>query len=218
VVQVYLSDRTGHIARPRRELAGFAKVSLKPGENKMVKVPIPKAVFGFWDEDTASWQVPSGHYELEIARNSQEVVASIPITVTGTVGSEQGAGNASDYWQQLGAAALATAASGSGLRRGSGKVSGETRGYTRDSTVTELEQTFVGRRIAAMIRKGALPEEDSELSRYMVERQVAELPIRTGAMFSGGRLTLGMVDAILAMANGKAHKVFPTALRTRLRG
>ncbi|MCL1801818.1 MAG: glycoside hydrolase family 3 C-terminal domain-containing protein, partial [Promicromonosporaceae bacterium] len=101
VVQVYLSDRTGALPRPRRELAGFAKVVLGPGESRQVTVPIPAAAFAVWvtDGENRGWQVPSGAFELEVARNSWDVVATLPVTVTGSLSLLEPVTQMSDLWQ-----------------------------------------------------------------------------------------------------------------------
>lgn len=181
VIQIYLHDRTGLVTRPRRELAAFAKVYLGSNESQKVKIAIPKAAFAAWDVEKRRWRVPSGHWEIEVARHSQDVIAVLPVTVSG------------DLHHPLPASPAPAA-----------EPERPVKPFTRDSTMSELEQSFVGRRLAAMVRKGAFPAEGDELTNYMVERQTNELPIRAGAMFSNGRLSLKMVDAILAAANGKA--------------
>jgi len=193
VVQVYLRDQTGLVERPRRELAAFAKTHLAPGESKRVVIPVPKAAFGIWDVVSNTWQVPSGHYELEVARNSAEIVAALPVTVSGTI---------TERVQPV----LPPAA----------EPARQVRPFTRESTLGELEQTFVGRRVSAIVRKGAMPEDGDELNRNMFERQANETPIRTAAMFSGGKLTLKMADAIVAAANSNL-KTIPALFRARLR-
>ena len=180
VVQVYLHDKTGLVPRPRRELAAFTKVYLAPGEAAKVKIPISKAAFGAWDVEKGKWRVPSGHWEIEVARNSQDVIAVVPVSVSGDLQHPLPASPAPKPVPER-----------------------PVRPFTRDSTVTELEQTFVGRRVAALMRRAAFPDEGDELTRHMVERQTNELPIRSGAMFSNGKMSLKMVDAILATADGR---------------
>ena len=193
VVQVYLRDQTGLVERPRRELAAFAKVALAPGQSKRVTIGVPKAAFGVWDVSSQAWQVPTGHYELEVARNSAEIVAALPITVAGTFAEK--------------------------LTPVPPPVAGKerpVRPFTRESTIGELEQTFVGRRFGAITRKAAMPDDADELNRMMVDRQNTELPIRAAAMFSGGKLTLKMADAVIAAANSNLRGI-PALLKTRLR-
>ena len=193
VVQVYLRDQTGLVERPRRELAAFAKVALGSGESKRVVVPIPKSAFAFWDVSSGKWEVPSGHFELEVARNSAEIVAAIPVSVTGTVTER---------------VALLPAPVGGEAR--------PVRPFTRESTISELEQTFVGRRVGAIVRKGAITENADDLERQMQNRQTDELPIRTAALFSGGKLTLKMVDGVIAAANSNLRGL-PNLIANRWR-
>ena len=63
VVQVYVRDLVATVSRPRRELKGFARVALKPGEAKVVRIEVPVAELGFWHDgrhlvekgDFAAW-------------------------------------------------------------------------------------------------------------------------------------------------------------------
>jgi beta-glucosidase len=179
VVQVYLRDRTGLVSRPARELAGFAKVEVGAGLSQAVTVPIPAAAFAFWDPQAATWAVPSGHFELIVAKNSEDIVAVLPITVTGTTS------------ERVADVPPATPIPESPLRP-----------FSREAVTQDLETTFIGRRLGSMVRKNAAGSGASELETYMAERMASELPLRAAAMFSGGKLPLKLVDAIVATANG----------------
>jgi len=193
VVQVYLRDQTGLVNRPRRELAAFAKVEIQPGESKQVVIGVPKSAFAVWDVAGAGWEVPSGNYELEVARNSAEIVAALPVTVQGTMNTK---------------AAPVPPPSAGGAR--------PTRPFTRETTIGEIETTLIGRGVSAMVHKSAVPADADELARNMMQRQTNEIPLRTAAMFSGGKFTLKMVDAIVAAANANLRSL-PALFRSRRR-
>ena len=55
VVQVYVRHLRSKVERPLKELRGFARVSLGPGESKTVHVPIDAAALAFWKEKTHGW-------------------------------------------------------------------------------------------------------------------------------------------------------------------
>jgi len=85
VVQVYSRDMTGVVLRPRRELAGFAKVHLEPGERRRVDILVDASSFAFWDVRVADCQTPAGAFELELARSSDWIEAALPVFVIGNV-------------------------------------------------------------------------------------------------------------------------------------
>ena len=64
VVQLYVADKNGTPDRPKKELKGFAKVSLEPGETKTVSVTIDARSLSYYDENLQDWYAPSGTYEL----------------------------------------------------------------------------------------------------------------------------------------------------------
>jgi beta-glucosidase len=87
VVQIYRRGRSGVVLRPRRELAGFAKVRLPPGESRTGGVTVPAQVFAFYDVRAGDWRILSGAYELEVGRSSTDVVDTVTVVVKGGVGT-----------------------------------------------------------------------------------------------------------------------------------
>ncbi len=71
-VQVYVRDVLSTVPRPEKELKGFTKVSLEPGEEKTVSFALGKRAFAFWDEETNDWQVEAGEFEILAGGSSAE--------------------------------------------------------------------------------------------------------------------------------------------------
>ncbi|HEX5812655.1 MAG TPA: glycoside hydrolase family 3 C-terminal domain-containing protein, partial [Pseudonocardia sp.] len=78
VVQVYVRDVEASVARPVRELKGFAKVSLEPGESRQVTVTLDQRAFSFWSELLGTWVVEGGEFAVEVGRHSRD----LPLTST----------------------------------------------------------------------------------------------------------------------------------------
>lgn len=76
VAQVYVSDPKASVPRPEKELKGFFKVFLKPGESKRVEIVLNKRSFAFWDVHTKSWKAEPGEYKILIGRSSREIELS----------------------------------------------------------------------------------------------------------------------------------------------
>ena len=85
VVQLYVGDRESTVFRPVRELKGFEKIFLAPGETKTVTFTLGKRAFAYWNTQINDWHVESGVFDIQICRSSREVLLSAPVTVESTV-------------------------------------------------------------------------------------------------------------------------------------
>jgi len=73
VVQIYVGEPKAAANRPVRELKGFSKVFLKPGESRQVEVDLKSRAFAFWDESTKGWKVDAGEFVIEAGSSSRDI-------------------------------------------------------------------------------------------------------------------------------------------------
>nr|MBP9121406.1 fibronectin type III-like domain-contianing protein [Ignavibacterium sp.] len=73
VVQLYIKDIQSSIDRPVKELKGFKKVNLNPGEEKVVEFTIDKNALSFFDPKTKEWTAENGEFEILIGSSSQDI-------------------------------------------------------------------------------------------------------------------------------------------------
>jgi beta-glucosidase len=73
VVQFYVHDRVAPTSRPIRELKGFSRITLAPGEHRSVEFSIDASELGSYDPNM-NWVVPPGAYDVWIAPNAVEGV------------------------------------------------------------------------------------------------------------------------------------------------
>ncbi|MGI8458987.1 MAG: glycoside hydrolase family 3 C-terminal domain-containing protein [Propionibacteriaceae bacterium] len=81
VVQVYVQDTQCTVARPVRELKGFAKVSLAAGASETVTIELNQRAFAFWSIQHNRWVVEAGDFVVGVGPNSRD----LPLTETITV-------------------------------------------------------------------------------------------------------------------------------------
>jgi beta-glucosidase len=81
VVQVYVEDVDSTVARPKRELKGFAKVSLASGSSSTVTIELDQRAFAFWSVEHGRWAVEAGEFVIGVGPNSRD----LPLTETVTV-------------------------------------------------------------------------------------------------------------------------------------
>ena len=78
VVQLYVSDSKASVVRPKKELKGFSKVALQPGETKQVTFTITPEMLAFFDAEAHEWVTEAGQFVLHIASSSADIQASVP--------------------------------------------------------------------------------------------------------------------------------------------
>ena len=84
VVQLYIGAPESDVFRPVRELKGFEKVFLEPGETKTVTFELGARAFSYWNIKLNDWFVKSGSYHIQIGRSSRDIVFSAGLVVNGT--------------------------------------------------------------------------------------------------------------------------------------
>jgi len=72
-------------ARPVRELKGFARVTLQPGESKRVEIALPRDALCRYDEEKGGWVVDAGEYNVEVGVSSRDIKARLPVQVAASV-------------------------------------------------------------------------------------------------------------------------------------
>jgi beta-glucosidase len=70
VVQLYTHQRSGSSSRPVRELKGFRRITLKPGERKTVELKLDTNELGFWSPQTHKWSIEPGTFDLWVGTDS----------------------------------------------------------------------------------------------------------------------------------------------------
>jgi beta-glucosidase len=73
VAEVFVGDRHAPVPRPVKELKGFTKVSLSPGETKKVTVKLDRRAFSYYDVKKHKWTVAPGDFDLFIARSAADI-------------------------------------------------------------------------------------------------------------------------------------------------
>lgn len=85
VVQLYVSDVESTVIRPVKELKGFDKVNLQPGETKTVTFTLGKRAFAYWNTQIHDWHVESGEFRILVGKSSRDIQLEETVTVESTV-------------------------------------------------------------------------------------------------------------------------------------
>jgi len=81
VAQLYVSDPSAKASRPERELKGFAKVRLAPGETRHVTLDLDARAFSYWDESSHGWKIDPGKFVIRVGDSSENAPLSADLTV-----------------------------------------------------------------------------------------------------------------------------------------
>ncbi len=81
IVQFYFSDLQASVARPEKELCGFAKVTLKAGENKKVKIKVPYEDLSFYDVKNRKWKTEKGMIKISAGASSKDLRLSKKVMI-----------------------------------------------------------------------------------------------------------------------------------------
>ena len=81
VAQLYVSDPSAKVDRPERELKGFEKVRLNPGEKKHVTVNLDARAFSYWEESAHKWTIDPGKFVLRVGDSSENTPLQADITL-----------------------------------------------------------------------------------------------------------------------------------------
>ena len=82
VVQLYVSDRNGTAGRPVKELRGFEKIELQPGETKTVTFTLNARDLSYYNVDIHDWFAPSGKYGILVGHASDDIRLTVEVGFT----------------------------------------------------------------------------------------------------------------------------------------
>jgi beta-glucosidase len=81
VAELYVGDKHAPVPRPVKELKGFKKVDLKPGETKHVEITLDRRAFSYYDVKSHQWTVAPGDFDLFVARSAAQVELTGKVTL-----------------------------------------------------------------------------------------------------------------------------------------
>jgi len=211
VVQVYVHDPESTAFRPEKELKGFAKVDLQPGEETEVQIDLGFRAFAYYDTQLAAWHIEGGDFEVLVGASSQDVRLKAKLLVNSSAETpevDQEALSAYYSYPQDGTVSQEAfeALLGRPVLVGSKSKKGS---HTLNTPIGDLEDSVIGRIFLNMMMKQVKEmvegEEDTPTA-LLMEAMVTELPLRGILMLGDGAINRGMLESLLVMINGRFFK------------
>ena len=209
IAQLYVGKSSETVFRPVRELKGFVRVELQPGEEKEVRIGFDDKTFRFYDTRTDSWEIESGTYQIMIGENAQQMVLEGALDVKGTV--ENGGYKKEELPEYFNGKIKDISDEEFRVLYGrkipDGSWSGEIR---MNDAVCQLYygKGILGKLLCAIL-KLLLKISDWKGKPNLNVLFNYNMPIRGYAKMTGGIVTMKMAEALTEMANG--HRIKGTA-------
>ena len=81
VVQLYVKHLHSKVVRPREELKGFRRVTIKAGETRTVEIPLKASTLAYWDEKSGAFKVEAEPVSLMIGSSSSDIKLTTTVKV-----------------------------------------------------------------------------------------------------------------------------------------
>ena len=205
VVQLYVAPPQNGLYRPAKELKGFAKVSLQPGESRTVRFELNDRSFAVWCD--GCWKVPMGSYEICVGASVADIRLRAALTVDGVslAAPDWQKGSWYETLQGLPTDAEFEKLCGSPLQSDPEPKKGA---FTMEHSTMELKdisavmmQMFKG--TEATIAKSFGGKADySDPTFKMMVMSGADAPLRAAVLSSCGMFPANLAEGMLAIANG----------------
>lgn len=85
IVQVYVHDQQSGLVRPEKELKGFAKVELQPGETQSVSIPLDFRAFAYYHPEYKQWITEDGEFDILVAASAADIRHTLTVTLESTL-------------------------------------------------------------------------------------------------------------------------------------
>ncbi|MGH7940976.1 MAG: fibronectin type III-like domain-contianing protein, partial [Limisphaerales bacterium] len=86
IAELYVHERKPHLFRPEKELKGFKRVFLQPGQKETVAIPLGKTAFAYYDPARKSWVAQKDQFRILLGSSSKDIRLSakfnLPETLT----------------------------------------------------------------------------------------------------------------------------------------
>lgn len=205
VVQLYVAPPKNGLYRPAKELKGFAKVSLQPGESRTVRFELNDRSFAVWCD--GCWKVPMGSYEICVGASVADIRLHTALAVDGVslAAPDWQKGSWYETLQGLPTDAEFEKLCGSPLQSDPEPKKGA---FTMEHSTMELKdisavmmQMFKGTEATIAKNFGGKADYSDPTFKMMV-MSGADAPLRAAVLSSCGMFPANLAEGMLALANG----------------
>jgi beta-glucosidase len=209
VVQLYVRDVESTTFRPEKELKGFAKVHLQPGEEESVSIELNERAFAYYDTGLQDWHVEAGEFEILVGASSRDIRLTTTVEITSDRPDAPPADRESlaVYYNLSQGTPIGQQDFEALLGRPVPPNQGPQKGsYTMNTPVGDMNGSLIGRLLHSAMKSQMarmIDGQEGTPTALLMEAMTDEMPLRGILMMGGGPFTREMLDALLVMINGQ---------------
>ena len=212
IIQFYVRAIESSAFHPDKELKGFVKVALQPGEETEVTIELNQRAFSYYNTQINDWYVEAGAFEILVGASSRDIRLKTSLEVVSTQPAAPQINR--DQLQVYYSFPKGTPVSQQDFASLLGKPVPENQGpakgeFTLNTPVGDMSASFIGRQLYSFmerqIAKMIVGQEDTPTA-FLMEAMVCEMPLRSMLMMGDSPLNREMLDALLIMINGNTFK------------
>lgn len=201
IAQVYVAKPESKIFRAPKELKGFVKIHLDPGEEKKVSVELDDRAFTFWNTATEDWCVESGEYKILVGASSRDIRLEAAAKMKSEddetiVDLRESAGVYFD-----GDAARAREDDFKVIYGGEFKLAPEITSDSLNNSIERSKDKGLAKFIYNTVDLAMKPK--GGVGSSMITNTIMQTPIRNYVSMSNGLFTEDMADGLLKVFEGK---------------
>ncbi|MBI9106470.1 MAG: glycoside hydrolase family 3 C-terminal domain-containing protein [Spirochaetales bacterium] len=205
ICQLYVGGPGKVVHRPDRELRGFIKLEIAPGERQKANLSLSLRSFSHWDSGSERWAVEPGKYRIMIGASANDIRLEADLSILSDYSSSSAKG--SDY-QRIGEdPGLIHRISDDCFEAAYGRelpANFPKKNIDRTTTLTEFSSTLTGKLLLKFALKNAEKQSHgNENSAGMYQAMVRDMPLRAVAGLSDRKISFEMVDALIDMGRGR---------------
>ncbi len=205
IAQLYVRDVHSTVHKPRKELKGFKKIRLLPGQKKRVELKLNFDSLSYYDIDSRQWMIEPGIYEILVGSSSVDIrlLSSISYKSEADNFSNKRRKAARVYYD------LSETIKDSDFETVYGEIPKVENNdeFTVDSSINDLKDTLFGKwlskKLKSEIAKIANTDDESDPTYKMLYKMQMDMPLRVLSNFSGGTLSYQKLVAMLDFTNKK---------------
>ena len=207
IVQVYVhrTDDSGPY-RPEQELRGFAKVRLEAGKAESITVDLDPRTFSFFDVKAGDWADAPGEYEIRVGASSRDVrLRQRFVRERRQDGHDASDSNGKDRPVFENPRLKVDDATFAAMLGTPVPPPEDVRPFHLNSTLSEIATTRLGRLVAKRYKARFVERMGGSdaATQKMIERMADDTPLRSLVLFSAGKISFAMAEALVAALNGR---------------
>lgn len=219
IVQLYVNDTKSVIFRPQKELKGFSKIELNPGEIKTVTFKLSKRDFAYYNVNEKDWAIESGNFNILVGSSSRDIRQQATLTVNSSsdIKPLDLRDKTPEYYNIKDFKNISDKSFTYLIGRKiplQNMAKGELFSIT--STIGDVSNTFIGKKLYKQVLKNFLSTSGEDIDptmERMMKAIIFDMPLRSLVLMSGGKLSFKSIRGFLHMINSNYLKGILTLLK-----